>query len=174
MNIYLLLLLRLLHVAGGVLWVGAAALYIALIAPTIHGIGPAGGRFLQHFVERQKYPVYMGLSSIATVLSGAGLYLFASGGLNLSWITSGPGIVFTLGSVAALIAFFMGFILISPRGQRLGKLGSEIGKSPTGPSAAQALELRKLSQELSRFEVAEFVLLSIAMLTMATARYFTF
>jgi hypothetical protein len=39
------------------------------------------------------------------------------------------------------------------------------------PSPAQVAELQQLDRELGRIELADFVLLMIATLTMATARY---
>jgi uncharacterized membrane protein len=174
MNIYFILLLRIIHIFGGVLWVGAAILYFGFIEPTIKSIGPAGGQFMQHFIERQKYSVYMSIVSILTVVSGVPLYLFASGGLQLRWIQSGPGSVFTIGSVVAILVFFMGFLMIKPRAERMGALSKEIGMSGGAPNPAQAAELHKLDGELSKIGRIEFVLLSISMLTMATARYWNF
>ncbi len=174
MNIYLVLLLRIVHIFAGVLWVGAAILFFAFIEPTIKSIGPAGGQFMQYFMERQRYPIFMSIVSTLTIVSGVPLYLFASGGLQLSYITSGPGLVFTIGSVVSILTFFMGFLMIKPRAERMGALGKEIGMSGGTPSAAQAAELHTLDQELSKVERVEFVLLSIAMITMATARYWIF
>lgn len=174
MNIYLILLLRFVHIFAGVLWVGAAILFFAFIEPTIKSIGPAGGQFMQYFVERQRYPIFMSIVSTLTIVSGVPLYLFASGGLQLSWISSGPGLVFTVGSVVSILTFFVGFFVIQPRAIRMGVLGKEIGMSGGPPSPAQAAELHTLDQELSRVERAEFVLLSIAMIAMATARYWIF
>jgi uncharacterized membrane protein len=168
MNIYLILLLRIIHIFAGVLWVGAAILYFGFIEPTLKSIGPAGGQFMQHFIERQRYSVYM------SIVSGGPLYLFASGGLQLRWIQSGPGSVFTIGSAVAILVFFMGFLMIKPRAERMGALSKEIGMSGGAPNPAQAAELHKLDGELSKVGRIEFVLLSIAMLTMATARYWNF
>lgn len=129
---------------------------------------------MQYFVERQRYPIFMSIVSTLTIVSGVPLYLFASGGLQLSWISSGPGLVFTVGSVVSILTFFVGFFVIQPRAIRMGVLGKEIGMSGGPPSPAQAAELHTLDQELSRVERAEFVLLSIAMIAMATARYWIF
>lgn len=174
MNIYLIMLLRFVHIFAGVLWVGAAILFFAFIEPTAKAIGPAGGQFMQYFIERQRYPIFMSIVSTLTILSGVPLYLFASGGLQLSWIKSGPGLVFTVGSVVSILTFFVGFFVIQPRAIRMGVLSKEIGMSGGPPSPAQAAELHTLDQELTRVERAEFVLLSIAIIAMATARYWIF
>jgi uncharacterized membrane protein len=171
MNIYLILVLRIIHILAGSLWVGGAVAYFGFVGPSVKASGPAGGQFMQQFIERRKYPIYMTIASALTVLSGAPLYLFASGGLQLSWITSGPGVVFSIGSVAAIVVFFLGTLMIAPRAQRMGALGKEIGMASGPPSPAQAAELQQLDRELAQIELADFVLLMIATLTMATARY---
>lgn len=171
MNIYLILFLRIVHIVAGVLWVGAAVAYFAFVGPTVKAIGPAGGQFMQHLMERRKYPIFMTIVSALTVLSGVPLYVFASGGLQLSWITSGPGVVFTIGAVVAIVVFFLGILMLKPRAERMGALGKEIGMAGGTPSPAQAAELQRLDRELAQIELADFILLIIATLTMATARY---
>jgi uncharacterized membrane protein len=174
MNIYFILLLRIIHIFAGVLWVGAAIVYFGFIEPTIKSIGPAGGQFMQYLMERRRYPIFMTIVSALTVLAGAPLYLYTSGGLQSSWIKSGPGLVFTTGSVVAIVVFFIGILMIKPRAERMGALGKEIGMSGGAPSPAQAAEMHKLDGELSKVELADFILLIIATLTMATARYWGF
>ncbi|UCC87892.1 MAG: hypothetical protein JSV81_00945 [Anaerolineales bacterium] len=171
MNIYLVMLLRIVHILAGSLWVGGAVAYFGFVGPSVKASGPAGGHFMQNFIERRKYPIYMTIASALTVLAGVPLYLFASGGLQLSWITSGPGVVFSIGSVVAIVVFFLGTLMIAPRAQRMGALGKEIGMAGGPPSPAQAAELQQLDREMARIELADFVLLMIATLTMATARY---
>ena len=171
MNIYLILFLRIVHILAASLWVGGAVAYFGFVGPSVKGSGPAGGQFMQQFIERRKYPIYMTIASALTVLAGVPLYLFASGGLQLSWITSGPGIVFSIGSVAAIVVFFLGILMIKPRAERMAALGQQIAKAGGPPSPAQVAELQQLDHEMARIELADFVLLMIATLTMATARY---
>lgn len=174
MNTYLMLVLRIIHILAGVLWVGAAIVYFAFIEPTIKSIGPAGQQFIQHFIGRQRYPLFMNTASALTIIAGALLYLSDSGGLKMSWIKTGPGLGFTIGSAVAIVVYFIGFLMLRPRAERLGALGREIAMAGGGPSPQQASELHKLDQELSKIERVDVVLLTIALLTMATARYWWF
>lgn len=174
MNIYFILFLRLIHIFAGVLWVGAAILYFAFIGPTVKSMGLAGGKFMQDFIERRRYPIFMTIVSLLTIVSGVPLFLFASGGLRLSWIKSGPGLGFTIGSVIPIVAYCIGFFMIKPRAERMGALGKDLDMSAGAPNTAQATEMQKLDQESSKLERVEFVLLSISMITMATARYWYF
>jgi hypothetical protein len=73
--------------------------------------------------------------------------------------------------VAAIGAYLVGFVMLRPRGERLGKLGQQIGMSGGSPDPAQADELQKLDQEIRSIERVDVILLTISLLTMATARY---
>ena len=46
MNIYLLILLRIVHIFAGALWIGSAILYLFFIKPSVKAIGPAGPQFM--------------------------------------------------------------------------------------------------------------------------------
>lgn len=174
MNIYLLVLLRIIHIFAGLLWVGSAVLYLFFVEPAVKSIGIAGPQFMQNFIGRQRYPIYMGVVSILTVLSGVFLFLNISGGFKLVWIRTGPGLGFTFGSLVGTLVFFYGFFIIKPRGERLAALSEEIGRNGGTPTPEQATALHKLDQELVFTERVDFVLLTISTLAMATARYWAF
>jgi hypothetical protein len=76
--------------------------------------------------------------------------------------------------VVAFLVFLIGFFMIRPRAERLGKLGKEIGMAGGPPSPEQAAELQKLDREMRSIERIDVILLTISLLTMATARYWSF
>ncbi len=174
MNAYLLILLRSIHIFAGALWIGAAISYLFFIKPSVKAIGPAGPQFMQSLTGRRKYPAFMVSTSLLTVLAGSILYLNTSGALNLTWIKTGTGLGFTIGSLAALVAFLVGTFGIGPTAAQMGALGQQIGASGGSPTPAQISALQALERKLSRAELIDFVMLVIAMLTMATARYWPF
>jgi hypothetical protein len=116
----------------------------------------------------------MMVTSLLTVLAGGALYWIISGGLTLAWVATGPGLGFTIGSVAALAAFFLGALGIGPTAGQIGALGGEIAASGQGPTPQQIDRMQGLEKKLSSLENTEFVLLAIALVTMATARYWAF
>lgn len=174
MNAYLVILLRSVHILAGALWFGAAISYLFFTKPSVKAIGPAGPQFMQNLAERRKYPLFMISTSLLTVLAGGILYWFSSGGFNAAWVASGPGIGFTIGSLAALVAFLVGNFGIGPTAAQMGALGQQIGMAGGSPTPEQISTLQALERKLSRAELVDFVMLVIAMLTMATARYWTF
>lgn len=174
MNIYFILFLRFVHIFAGALWVGSAILYFFYVEPTVKNLGPAGGKFMFEFVEKRRYPIFMTVVSLLTIMSGIPLYWMISGGFKLNWMKSGPGLGFTIGSILPLIAFLMGILLLTPRGKRMGELGMEIGESGGTPTPEQTDEMQKLEKEFAQFERIEFIILSISLIAMATARYWYF
>jgi hypothetical protein len=174
MDTFLIFLLRIVHIFAGALWIGAAITYLFFIKPSVKAIGPAGPQFMQNLTNRRKYPVFMISTSLLTVLAGGFLYWFSSGGLNTAWMASGPGLGFTIGSLASLVAFLVGSFGIGPTSAQMGALGQQIGESGGRPTPEQISTLQALEKKLSRAEMIDFVMLVIAMVTMATARYWIF
>jgi len=173
MNVFLLIVLRLVHVVAGILWGGAAIYYLFFVKPSVKAIGAVGPQFMQNLMERRKLPIFMMSTSLLTVLAGGILFWFSSGGFTPAWMASGPGIGFTIGSIAAIIAFFVGGLGIGPTSAELGALGGQIAMSGNGPTPAQLSQMQKLEKRLSIVERVDFIMLVISMLTMATARYWS-
>jgi uncharacterized membrane protein len=171
MNIYIVILMRTTHIFASVLWVGSAILYLFFVEPSVKSLGPGGPKFMQDFIGRRHFSVYMSVISLVTILSGAVLYWNSSGGLQINWITSGPGIGLTIGSLASLVALFMGLLFIKPRAERIGELGMEMDEASNPPDPNLLSEMQKLDKELATLERTDFILLVIALLTMITARY---
>lgn len=168
---FVLISLRLIHVAGGALWAGAAIAYLFFFEPTAQGLGAAGPKFMQDLVDKRRYPIFMNVASMLTIAAGLGLLWLVSGGLSAAWIMSGPGMGFTIGSVAALMAFGIGFFGIRPRAQRLGAIGAAIAAAGGPPTAEQGMELQRLNAEMHTYERWDVGFLIVALITMATARY---
>lgn len=169
-----LLLLRLIHIVAGAFWVGAGVAYFLYFEPSAKGLGPARSKFMQELIGKYRYPIFMNVSSLLTILAGLGLYWASSGGLSAAWLTSGPGLGFTLGALAGLIAFGIGFIGIRPRAQRMGALGAAIAAAGAPPTAEQGAELGRLDAEIHTFERWDVILLVISLALMAVSRYLTF
>ncbi len=174
MDIFWVNLVRVVHIFAGVLWVGAAFLFLFFIGPGVKATAPEGQKFLQHFLIRQKYPMFMTLVSMLTVIAGAILVWRDAGGDLIAWIQTGPGLGFAIGSVAAIVVVPMGILLMSPRGKRIGQLGAQIEAAGGPPNPDLLAELQKLDKELHTLEWIDFILLAISMVTMATARYWLF
>jgi uncharacterized membrane protein len=166
--------LRIIHIVGGTCWVGGAIIYHLFLEPTAKATAQEGRQFMQYFILRRRYPVYMTVSSLATNLSGALLLWRTSDGLSLNWLTSGPGLVFSLGSALAFVALGMGLFILSPTAKRLVGLGQAIQTAGGPPLPQQVSELHHLETKMSLVGWSEFVLMLMSLMAMTAARYWWF
>ena len=176
MNIDLIYLnmLRILHVVGGTCWVGGAIIFHLFLEPTAKATAPESRRFMEYFIVRRRYSAYMTISSLAVNLSGVLLYWRSSGGLQSNWITSGPGLVLSLGSVLAIVAFCMGMFILAPTAKRLMGLGQALQTAGGPPLPEQLSEIHHLEKTMNQVGWIEFALMLVSLLTMAVARYWWF
>ena len=167
----LFLVARVLHIGGALFWVGAAFTSTFFLEPTMKALGPDANRFTEYLVNRRRFPVAIALSGAITILAGAYLYWIDSGGLRLEWITSRTGIGFTIGAIAAIAAYVIGFIVIRPAYERLGSLIGELASQGGVPTDAQRGELEEIDARVKWANWVDAALLTAAFVTMAVARY---
>ena len=164
------IVLRLLHILGGVFWVGAAWMIAGFLYPTANASAPEGPKFLQRLFQ-SRLPAVVSAAAGLNILAGLLLYWRDSGGLRLDWITTRAGLAFTVGAVAAIVAFVIGIAVTKPAADRMGALGKEIQAAGKPPTPEQAAEMQRLGKRT--FDAATWVamLLAIALITMSVARY---
>lgn len=164
-NAIVLFLLRAIQVVGGVLWVGGVVLSTLFLLPATQSLGPAAQPVMQFIMGRRKLPVYFMLVGILTTLAGALLMMRNISLSNGVWARSPMGIGISVGAAAAILALVVGMTVSAPAAKRLG---------PPRPGSAPITdgERAALTQRLALSSRATFVLLCIAALFMATARYF--
>lgn len=173
MDLYVILL-RIVHIFSGVFWVGSAALMFFFIQPTASSLGPDAQKFMQHLIFRRRLTDVILGAAVLNVIAGILLYWRASAGLQVAWITSGPGLGFTVGALAALVALGVGLIATRPAVLRTGALGAEIQAAGQPPTAEQAAELHQIQATAARAGRWTLALLIVALLGMATAQYLSF
>jgi hypothetical protein len=170
MDVYVVVL-RIIHIAAAVFWVGAAYLFFLFVQPTAKALGPDGGKFMTHLLEQKKVPVVILGSAGTAIVAGLLLYWRASGGFDLDWVTSATGLAFTIGGVSAIVAFLFGLFIVKPAADRMGALAREIAASGGAPSQAQAAQMGATQAKLRAIGITNLVLLAITVVTMAVARY---
>ncbi len=166
----LMIALRIVHVGAGV-WVGGAALFFFYIEPTLNSLGPDAEKFVDELVNRRKVPIYFVVASTLVVVAGLILYWRASNGLQSAWVTSPTGLAFGLGGLAALLAWLGGNLLIPRTIGQLVAVTTEM-KAAGGPPGAELMgRLHAVQHRLHNIGLIDIVLLGIAVVAMASARY---
>jgi hypothetical protein len=107
------------------------------------------------------------------VVVGLLLYWRASGGLNSAWIGSPTGIGFTLGGLAAIVAFGLGMRQIAPTVNQLDEAGTAMASAGRPPTPDELAKFHSLELRLHRAGLIDTVLLAIAIFFMAASRYLT-
>jgi hypothetical protein len=165
------IILRLIHISSGTFWVGAAIFITLFLNPTVRAAGAEGGRFMQRLITQTPVVKYMNYSSLLAVVSGILLYGF-NVGFSAEWVASREGMIFTLGSLAGLVAYGTGHFLIAPTAQRMGVLGSEIAMAGGPPSELQLAEMSSLQARALWSGQLGLVMMVITVAGMAGARIF--
>lgn len=165
-----LLVFRIVHVVIGVFWVGAVVFIAAFLMPSVRAAGPAGGAVMQRLIQARLSLWLMG-AALLTIISGFGLYWHDSAGFQSAWLGSGPGRVFGLGGVFALAAVVVGMTVNSPAARRLGEVSGRVQASGRPPAPDDLAAIQALQGRLARGTIWAAVLLGLATLAMAVARY---
>lgn len=168
-----MLVFRFVHIVAGVLWVGSAFLFVAIIGPSAAEVGPSAGPLMTAAVKKRKAVKVITALGVITVVAGWILWLR---NMNLSaslgdWVTSSFGLALTIGGVLATITFFVGYVGVGRNVERLVDLGGEVAASGGTPTPEQQGRLDALGAALERHGKTDLVLLLLAVTAMATARY---
>ena len=140
------------------------------IEPTAHAAGQEGSRFMQRLGASRFTPM-MTLAAPLNVLAGLLLYYNDSAGFRIEWILSPTGIGFTIGALAGLVAFVIGFFVSRPTIGSLGALGKEIQSGGKPPTPEQLSKLGGLQEKLTKASLYTAMAIVVTLIAMSTARY---
>ena len=164
----LIISMRILHIVFSVFWVGAAFFMVAILTPRLRVLGPP----IQGPVMKAVMPVmipYMVLSAVITALTGVVLTLVMRWGMLATIFTTGWGWSMIIGFVTSLTAAIIALGIVVPMGRRQAALAGSIEGRPPNPEEMQ--QLGKLGATIGKLSFINFVLLIIATITMAIARF---
>ena len=137
-------LLRELHVLSTVFWIGIAVTNIAFVVPAAGKLGPDGAKFMGALLRG---PLIMATNGaiVLAALTGLALYWNDSNGFREPWLSSGPGISFTLGALFGLAAAGVFGAVTTPTFRAMVKLGAEVQAAGGPPKPEQAARLGALA-----------------------------
>jgi len=164
--IYLIWLLRIIHIVAGVFWVGGTLIMTFFVGPAVGALGEPGQKFVGHLMNNLKFSNRMAMASGSTILAGAILYgLDARAGS--SWLQSSFAMGLGIGAVFALIGFVAGMMI-----GRTTRAMAELGAKMQGqPSPAQLSEMQGIQKRLATVSMISTVSVILATVFMAIARY---
>ncbi|MBI2759561.1 MAG: hypothetical protein HYX49_12915 [Chloroflexi bacterium] len=167
---YLVIVLRLIHILAGMFWVGGSILFKFFIGPTVAATGETGQKFMAHMVTKAKITAHITAAAILNVLAGGWLYWLDAQGFTSAWWKSSTGIGFGVGGLLGLVGWVFG-IMVGVNTAKLGTLASQIqGK----PSSEQMSQIQAAQKQLAYASPISAYALILALIFMATARYWSF
>ena len=167
---------RIFHIGAGIAWVGSVYFLVAFVQPTSAEIGPAAAPFMTELLGARRLVDRILVLATVTILAGLILYLKdmdLAGGFG-DWVGTARGLVFTIGGLASIAAVAIVVVGTRPAVQRLLAVGREIGQAAQrgdAPPPELAAEVPVLQGKLKVYSRAGLALLVVAVLAMATARY---
>ena len=164
-----IIVLRLIHVGSAIMWAGGSIFIERFVEPTSNELGKASAPFYAGMMKRG-LTVYFPIVALLTVLAGSILYWIDANGNVIGYLTGGgAGTAFGIGGIAAWLGFLVGGAMIGPNASKLAKANAAMAESGETPELlAQVAAASKAIHTAGRFGL---VMLAIAIVTMATARY---
>ncbi len=164
--IYLIWLLRIIHIVGGVFWVGGSLVMTFFVVPSIGAMGESSQKFIGHLMNNLKFSSRMAAASGLAVL--AGLILFGlDARAGASWARSSFAIGLSIGAGFAVIGFVAG-ILVNRSSRAMARLGAQFQGKPTSEQLAQ---MQTVQKQQATYSTLSSVTLVLAFVFMAIARY---
>ena len=161
--------LRIVHIVGGIFWVGGATFMGFFVFPSVLEAGPAGGAVMGGLGKR-KLMIWMPVAAITTMLAGIRLMMIVSNKFGAGYFATASGKTFAIAAGIVILAFAHGMATARPLGNKVAALGAKMAE-PNADKAAIAAEMRPLQMKLAFNMKITATLLLIAAAGMALGRY---
>jgi uncharacterized membrane protein len=166
-----LIVLRIVHVLGGIFWVGSGLFTSFFLVPALGRLGPASAGPVMGALQQRRLFTVLPVVAVLTILSGARLLQIVSGGFSPVYFDSRPGQTFLWSGIAAVIAFLLSLLVARPAMVRMGQLSASMATMAEAERGAHSAEIGRLRRRSGLASTAATVLLISAAIGMAVARY---
>lgn len=166
-----LLILRLVHILGGIFWVGSMMFTTFFLIPVI-GSSPAVAGQVMAGLQKRRLFTFLPIVALLTIASGIRLLAIASAGFSSAYFSTSMGRVFAASSLAATVAFLLSLLISRPGFVRVGRLGASLATAPDeGARQRITAEMQRVSKRVAIANAVVAALLLFAAAGMAVARY---
>jgi uncharacterized membrane protein len=169
----IIIILRIIHIFGGIFWVGVSFFNIGFLQPAVRATGAEGQAVMRHLTQKTRLLLTTYTASTLTLLSGLILYWIVSG-FQWSFLLSGYGLTLTIGGVAGIVAWLFALIVVRGIFSQMQRIGQEIQAQGAPPTPQQMSEMQALGARLVKVGQIALVFMIVAVLGMSAARYVTF
>lgn len=165
------LVLRLIHILGGIFWIGSGVFTFFFLGPALASTPAAMGQVMAGLQRRRVFTVQQ-IAAGLVILSGLRLLMIDSARFPGSYFATGPGRTFAIAGVFAILAAIFNFGVARPTMERAVAVAASLA------AAGDAGEKARLTQQLDRLRkrgaIAGMLAVSSGILAasgMAVARY---
>lgn len=166
----MLMLMRVLHIVVGVFWVGTLFFTAFLLFPAMRDAGPDGAKVGAQLMKRN-FTNIMPAAAVVAILAGIWLFYRISAGFNNEYMKSKPGMAYSIGGSAAIVALVIGLIAVRPSMIKAMKLGMAAASAPPADQQRMQAEAGALRAKAGKANVVIAFLLLITVVAMAIGRY---
>ena len=166
-----IIVLRLIHILGGIFWLGSGLFTTFFLMPALGRAGPAAAGPLMGALQQRRLFTVLPVAAVLTMISGARLLQIVSGGFAPAYLASRPGQTLMWSGLAAVIAFVVSLAVARPAAVRAGQLGATMATLPPDQRAARGAELERLRRRSGLATMVAMALLITSAAGMAVARY---
>jgi len=167
----LMVILRLIHILGGVFWVGTVFFLAWFLLPANKTTGQAGLVVMQDVMMRRKLSVYLMAAMGLTILSGLLMYGRTIMITNGEWAHTTMAKVLGFGALCGIVGGGLGGSVSKATGLRMAAIGKAIQDSGQPPTESQKAEIAALQAKNEKVMRYVAILLILAVAAMASARY---
>ena len=165
-----MILLRIVHVVGGVFWVGAMLFVSLFLMPAVTDAGPDGGKVMAG-IQRRRFMTIVPIIAITVMLAGIVLYWKASAGFSIEYMRSGAGHSYAFGGIAAILGFIIGMTVTRPSMMKVTQLSQGLQNAEPSERERLMADIQRLRNRANTGSKYITALLLISALTMAIGRY---
>jgi uncharacterized membrane protein len=166
-----LLTLRLIHILGGIFWVGSMVFTTLFLAPVLRSSPAVAGQVMAG-LQRRRLFLALPIVALLTIASGLRLLSIASIGFSGAYFLTPTGRTFATSAIAATIAFLLSLLVSRPGFVRIGRLGASLAAAPDDGARQQiAAEIQRLGRRVAISNALVVILLLSSAAGMAIARY---
>jgi uncharacterized membrane protein len=165
------LVLRLVHVLGGVFWVGSLMYSSFFLVPVVRASPAVAGQVMAG-LQRRRLFLILPTVALLTIASGIRLLMITSAGFSDAYLSTSPGRAYSAGGGAAIVAFLISMLVSRPAFVHVGRLSASLATT-TDEGGRQRItaEIQRLNRRSTVANGIVLVLLLFTAMAMATARY---
>jgi uncharacterized membrane protein len=163
------LVLRLVHILGGIVWVGSGIYSYVFLLPAIGQAGAAGGQVMMNLQKRKLFTI-LPIVAVVTILSGVRLMQIVSQGFSASYFATPMGRAYAISGLLAILGFAIGIAISRPWAMKLQKLQGSAVSDKQSKEMINA-EIKALQSRVAMSGLLATVLVVLSAAGMAISRY---